>query len=240
MDEEDKHNLFSVVEERVEQMVPITGGIPTARVARFLKPSLTGIMAEENVHATLAPPLLKLKACNIQQCHFSGWRHPQKKWDQWVDQMRPGYGALWKKLGIYDSIIASTYEFRKDKELIVGLAASWCPDTNTFIFPWGEATLTLEDISVLGGFSVIGEPVTSSLTPELLDIQENLIKICSILLRSRAHKAGHSKWIKHCMGSNDEMEHVAFLTLWLSRYVKFCFLYLLQHTVLLLLEWPEL
>ncbi|KZV16492.1 hypothetical protein F511_10104 [Dorcoceras hygrometricum] len=28
--------------------------------------------------------------------------------------------------------------------------------TNTFVFPWGEATVTLEDVMVLGGFSVVG------------------------------------------------------------------------------------
>ncbi|KAK5834353.1 hypothetical protein PVK06_018230 [Gossypium arboreum] len=62
------------------------------------------------------------------------------------------YGALWYQTGICDAIMSSTYEIRCNKDLILGLVEFWCPETNTFVFPWGEATVTLEDVMILGGF----------------------------------------------------------------------------------------
>ncbi|KAF9666975.1 hypothetical protein SADUNF_Sadunf16G0284400 [Salix dunnii] len=39
------------------------------------------------------------------------------------------------------------------KDVILGLLEYWCPETNTFVFPWG-------DIVNLVGPSVLGELVT--------------------------------------------------------------------------------
>ncbi|CAH8301855.1 unnamed protein product [Eruca vesicaria subsp. sativa] len=36
----------------------------------------------------------------------------------------------------------------------MGIAEKWCPNTKTFVFPWGETTITLEDVMLLLGFSV--------------------------------------------------------------------------------------
>lgn len=44
-------------------------------------------------------------------------------------------------------------------DLVIALAGKWCLGTNTFILPWGESTVTLEDMLVLGGFSVLGHCV---------------------------------------------------------------------------------
>ncbi|XP_011040251.1 PREDICTED: uncharacterized protein LOC105136556 [Populus euphratica] len=35
----------------------------------------------------------------------------------------------------------------------------WCPETNTLVFPWGEATITLEDIVNLVGLPVLREQI---------------------------------------------------------------------------------
>jgi hypothetical protein len=46
------------------------------------------------------------------------------------------------------------------------LASFWCSRTNTLAFPWGKATITLQDITLLAGFPAHGAPVPAPLTPE--------------------------------------------------------------------------
>ncbi|OMP12156.1 hypothetical protein CCACVL1_00096 [Corchorus capsularis] len=129
------------------------------------------------------------------------------------------HGALWNLTGICDAILSSRYELRSNKDLLLGLVEFWCPETNTFVFPWGEATVTLEDVMILGGFSTLGESVRRPLERDLVKIEEEMGKKRSILTRNKSKKANHSSWIKHFMGEEErEYEHVAFLSLWLSRY----------------------
>ncbi|KAL0770237.1 hypothetical protein Bca101_035387 [Brassica carinata] len=62
----------------------------------------------------------------------------------------------------------------------------WCPETNSFVFPWDEATITLEDVMVLLGFSVLGSPVLESVhSSEMRDAVEKLEKSW------QEKKAGH-------------------------------------------------
>ncbi|XP_016556769.2 protein MAINTENANCE OF MERISTEMS-like [Capsicum annuum] len=91
--------------------------------------------------------------------------------------MESVHHSVWKAAGVYDAIKGLVYNVHTDKHLIFGLAERWCCDTSTFVFPWGEATVTLEDIMILGGFSVLGGPVWFPLqSPELVEIEQNLEK----------------------------------------------------------------
>ena len=49
---------------------------------------------------------------------------------------------------------------RIDHALIMGLVERWRLETNTFHFPSGEATITLEDVAYIYGLPVDGPPVT--------------------------------------------------------------------------------
>ena len=52
-----------------------------------------------------------------------------------------------------------------DHALITGLVERWRPETNTFHFPSGEATVTLEDVAYIYGLPVDGPPVAGQTFP---------------------------------------------------------------------------
>jgi hypothetical protein len=114
----------------------------------------------------------------------------------------------------------SKYVIQRNHDMVIGIAERWCSETNTCIFPWGEATLTLEDTMVLGGLSVLGEPVYRPVqTQELKEIEQKLYQARAEAIRSKARKACPHFWIKEFMNSGSEIEHEAFLVFWLSMFV---------------------
>ena len=48
---------------------------------------------------------------------------------------------------------------QNDVCLITALVERWRPETNTFHFTFGEMTVTLEDVYMLMGLPVVGEPI---------------------------------------------------------------------------------
>ncbi|GKV42615.1 hypothetical protein SLEP1_g49998 [Rubroshorea leprosula] len=167
-----------IVEVREEAMVSPTGGDPTFRKAHFIKPctdSITGPFS--NLHslclsslpATFDP---KSWAMNVK---FSGWTYPPINWTTWVKNMASLHESIWRKAGIYEPIMNSTYIIPRTDDLVFGVAERWFNETKRFIFPWGEATMTLEDVMILGGYSVLGSPVFIKLeTDELKETKKKL------------------------------------------------------------------
>ncbi|OVA03376.1 Aminotransferase-like [Macleaya cordata] len=221
MAKENEDTEYTIVTERDDKMISPIGSKSTVKIGKFLNPCVISFAEAHEV------PLLPLLAETISyelakwpsKIYFKGFRIPREKWKKWVDQLTPSCRLKWNQIIIADGIVSSVYKIELDKALIIGLAELWCPETNTFVFPWGEATVTLEDMLILGGFSVLGEPVTSPLTGELVKISDELHKERRALHKEKARKASEGAWINRFMGSNSELEHVAFLSLWLSRYV---------------------
>ncbi|KAL5804426.1 hypothetical protein ACOSQ3_031226 [Xanthoceras sorbifolium] len=209
--------------EREEIMVSPSGdGNPTMRLAHFLQPTVTTI--DEPVFElpsnciSSVPPNLEPKNWPLE-VKYNGWRNPQKEWKAWVEKMSSLHQSTWNTAGIREAIWSSTYKIQRNNDLILGLAEKWCPDTKSFIFSWGEATVTLEDLLVSGN-SVLGSPFFRSLeTQELKEVEEQLEHARKELNRSSSKKADHSGWMKKFMGSGSNIEHEAFLALWLSRFV---------------------
>ncbi|KAL1833864.1 hypothetical protein ACET3Z_003515 [Daucus carota] len=152
----------ALVEQSEEVMVPTGGGNPTLGMAHLMKP----LVSEDILY--YHPPPTVLIASNPNSQNLKKWclkgskTSPKARWNLWVNSLEPRYGEIWRRSGIYEAIKASTYSVPRDKMLLLGFAEFWCCDTNTFVFPWGEVTITLEDILHLGSLSVIG---CSILTP---------------------------------------------------------------------------
>ncbi|KAM3396253.1 hypothetical protein P3S68_005259 [Capsicum galapagoense] len=205
----------SIFVEREELMVSPSGGIPHLRKAHFLNPIASSIEGPN-----VKPPSLYFLSESEWplRVSFNGCRHQQIKWKKWVEAMESVHHYVWKAAGVYDPIKGSVYKVHTDKNLIFGLAERWCCDTNTFVFPWGEATVTLEDMMILGGFSVLGGQVSFPLqSPELVEIEQNLEKARMELIGLKADN--HNRWLNFFMNSGRDYEHEAFLSLWLSRFV---------------------
>uniref|UniRef100_A0A803LYC8 Aminotransferase-like plant mobile domain-containing protein n=2 Tax=Chenopodium quinoa TaxID=63459 RepID=A0A803LYC8_CHEQI len=216
---EEENNM---IVEREELMISsINGGLPTFRKAHFLKPVSN---PTNQPHPDLSSLCLPLNPNYIQlinkRVSFHGMLGPLKSWKSWVDNMEQAHQEIWKKVGIFEAIRASTYHIVKDNKLIIKLAERWCSETNTFFFPWGESTITLEDAMILGGFSVLGSSARShSRIMEGGDILKELVVARKKINKSNSFHVSHSKWMSYFRGKGGEIEHVAFVVLWLSRNV---------------------
>jgi hypothetical protein len=95
------------------------------------------------------------------EAKFRGWAGVPRRWPKWVDKLRRRHEPLWREVGILDGILASTYQVRRrdHEHALLQLAPFWSVPTGTFVFPWGEATLTLEDMDALAGLPLFGVSV---------------------------------------------------------------------------------
>ncbi|GJN18651.1 hypothetical protein PR202_gb05832 [Eleusine coracana subsp. coracana] len=167
------------------------------------------------------PPPLQAATSAEPRLSFRGWLGAPRHWDLWVAKLRPIHVDLWRRLGIHDAVLSSTCRFRRDASALLHLASFWCPRTNTFAFPWGEATVSLHDITLLAGFPANGAPVPAPLAPEWAPDEAALNGVRLGFNRSACKKAHHSAWVKHFLtdDGDQEHEHAAFLALWLTRFV---------------------
>nr|XP_043620724.1 protein MAIN-LIKE 2-like [Erigeron canadensis] len=209
----------TIMEKREELMVspkPSKTHDPIRKIVPFLKPTST--------FTNLQKPLFPKHSCEQKMCSlkvsFNGFRTPQKGWKDWVDSMHSLHKSTWKKAGIYEAVLNSCYEIKKDDNLILGFVQKWCDETKSFVFSWGEVTVTLEDMMVIGGYSVLGESVDSAMKPEnLKTVLSNLNKARAKLSESTYQKANQCGWMKKFKDSGSKIEHEAFLALWLTRFV---------------------
>ncbi|XP_023645184.1 uncharacterized protein LOC17899153 [Capsella rubella] len=190
----------------------------SSKKTHLLKPcrltSIDGFEAQQN----RSSPSVHSKALSAS-VNFCGWRFPNKKFKSWARKMASLHEPIWRKAGIFEAVIASTYKVPKDTDLIMGIAEKWCPETKTFVFPWGEATITLEDVMLLLGFSVLGLPVFAAPDSSGKKVMEKLEKEWKKIKKDKVVLVSKLSWMKRFMNSGDELEHVGFLALWLSYFV---------------------
>ncbi|XP_061337338.1 uncharacterized protein LOC133284352 [Gastrolobium bilobum] len=213
----------TIMEVREDFMVsPAGDSEPTFRTAHFLKPvanSTDEQVSEILSSAVTVSPMFEPKEWPLE-IHFNGWPRSPKKWIGWVDTLYPRYESVWKKVGIFEAIMSTKCCIVKNQELVFGVAEKWCSKTNTFVFPWGEATITLEDMMVLGGYPVLGDLVFSPLeNQEMREIEERLNLVRMEPWRRKKGKASTSAWMDLFINSEFDIEHEAFLATWLSMFV---------------------
>jgi hypothetical protein len=110
----------------------------------------------------------------------------------------------------------------KYHNLLYGIVEKWCSETNTFVFQFGEATITLEDVMVLGGYPIVGDPVFISLQDQELREVENKLILARKELTADKKQGGDSRtslWIDIFFDKGSQIEHEAFLVTWLSIFV---------------------
>ncbi|KAG9141682.1 hypothetical protein Leryth_019305 [Lithospermum erythrorhizon] len=204
----------SLVEEKEEVMISPCGGKPFKKMAYFLKSNVPQLIQEEEEgedgNLKLKLPSLSAKCKWPLEVKFYCWSYPSEKWEEWVRKMHERCHNIWKKCCLDEAILNSVYRICKNEELVFNVAERWCSETSSFLFPWGEATVTLEDVMVLGGFPVLGcLPFSLPLHNE-----ENII-----IRQLKKPKNAYGEWLDCFMGSGSSVEHEAFLAMWLSKFV---------------------
>ncbi|KFK44955.1 hypothetical protein AALP_AA1G325200 [Arabis alpina] len=198
-------------------------GLRTARFLNYTTASIDDDVFELPLDAFAYRPesieIEKSAQSNVR-ISFSGWGSPSLNWIEWVNAMAESYATVWRKSGVHDAILASRYEIKKQEDLMIALIEKWCIETNTFVFPWGEATFTLEDLIVLGGFSVIGNNVMAPIKRDSMkEVEEKMKKAKKEIEVDLEKKCCVSSWMKEMMNSGNDIEHEAFMVSWLSRFV---------------------
>ncbi|PWA92972.1 Aminotransferase-like mobile domain-containing protein [Artemisia annua] len=204
-----------VMEERQELMLSPKHHNPTHKFAHFLKPASLSTTIKKPIF--LNPHSLTRKSLKVS---LNGFKTLQKGWKDWVNYMEPLHKATWQKAGIYNAVLNSSYKIIKNQDLILGFAQKWCHETKIFVFKWGEISISLEDMIFFGGYPVLGRCV-------VLDVEDDeskrvvrmLYDAMSELNKTSAKKPLQSRWMTMFKESGREIEHEAFLALWLSRYV---------------------
>ncbi|KAL1819364.1 hypothetical protein ACET3Z_014233 [Daucus carota] len=177
----------TLVEEREAVMHPPCGGNPTLRKAHFLKP----LFGEDHDHFP-SPPSSQFSSkpiCKkVKKYNLHSYKnYPSEKWKIWVHSLKPKYEEIWKQAGIYEAILASTYKIPKDKDLIMALAERWC----------GALYLT-------------------PLADECVGIFNSLKKAHREIKLLNGKHVSPPRWMEYFMCSGKELEHEAFLAMWLS------------------------
>ncbi|KAJ4793478.1 hypothetical protein LUZ62_044724 [Rhynchospora pubera] len=99
-----------------------------------------------------------------------------------------------------------------DKALVSALVERWKPTTHTFYFPVGEMTITLEDVAMLMGLPIEGEPVCEETRANIVEdpdwptlIQDYLgCEVDEQTFRRRSKTEIRIKWMKENFGTCPE------------------------------------
>ncbi|WJX53648.1 hypothetical protein P8452_39620 [Trifolium repens] len=130
---------------------------------------------------------------------------------KWMDRVQVGYGDFWKDSGIFELLKLSRVGPKYHQEMLVTALHFFESSTNTFHFECGMMTPTLFDVAAITGFSPLGETYDLTKTGTSIEFAPK--------------EKTFQKYIQenHAVGEEEvfDVEHVTFLTLWLSHYI-FC------------------
>nr|AAT77891.1 hypothetical protein [Oryza sativa Japonica Group]ABF98694.1 expressed protein [Oryza sativa Japonica Group] len=136
---------------------------------------------------------------------------PEKSWTTWFERVSASKRVHWDEIGIGQALDLTIENSTKDEPLMAAASYFWSNTINVFLFNQGPMTPTLIDISMITGLDV-----TSSANPMSLNTNNHYdFKTKSI--------GGWSGYVAAYMGQGSvtPREHVAFLLMWLEKFL-FC------------------
>ena len=98
------------------------------------------------------------------------WPRESEDWITWVDRLSSHFQDHWESLGIAQFIKLTKVSITLDLDLMSTALRLWYNDLNSFIFPFGPASITLRDISIFTELHVKGLEVVC-----LLDVHDPLL-----------------------------------------------------------------
>ena len=87
------------------------------------------------------------------------WPMAYEDWITWVDRLSPYFQEHWESLGITQFIKLTKVSVTLDLDLMRNALRFWPKELNSFLFPFGPASITIGDISILTGLPVEGSEV---------------------------------------------------------------------------------
>nr|ABA98206.1 retrotransposon protein, putative, Ty3-gypsy subclass [Oryza sativa Japonica Group] len=136
---------------------------------------------------------------------------PEKSWTTWYKRVSANKAAHWDEIGISQALALTIANSAKDEPLMAAATYFWSNTINAFLFNQGPMTPTLIDVIMITGLDV-----TSSANPMSLNTKNQYdFKTKSI--------GGWSGYVAAYMGKGPvtPREHVAFLLMWLEKFL-FC------------------
>lgn len=130
----------------------------------------------------------------------------------WLNKVEKAKAQTWKDRGIYDLIMLLKLNLEYNTPMLISSLYFWDSTHYTFHLPCGMATPTLFDLAVITGLKPIGH----TYDPEI-DAMDTIAFSTT--------RAAYSMHIAHYHDKDtdvvSDVEHIAFLALWLSHFI-FC------------------
>nr|BAD61772.1 aminotransferase-like protein [Oryza sativa Japonica Group]BAD62162.1 aminotransferase-like protein [Oryza sativa Japonica Group] len=136
---------------------------------------------------------------------------PDRSWSTWYQRVSASKKVHWDEIGIGQALILTIANSAKDEPLMAATTYFWSNTINGFLFNQGPMTPTLIHITMITGLDV-----TSSANPMSMNTRNQFdFKTKSI--------GGWSGYVATYMGQGfvTPREHVAFLLMWLEKFL-FC------------------
>ncbi|XP_058768267.1 uncharacterized protein LOC131641989 [Vicia villosa] len=130
----------------------------------------------------------------------------------WLAKVEKQKASFWQELGIYDLIQLSKTGLEYNQTMLVASVHFWDASHNTFHLPCGMITPTLFDVAAITGLRATGE----TFDPNVLDVDTINFNEATV-----TYTAFIQQYHDQANATVSDVEHIAFLALWLSRCV-FC------------------